>query len=283
MTSENAFPDRTQRPSEPASIKLKDRKCARADVTPSLAKLRLFIFLPLCLSLSACAVRQLQTDNDNLRTALMQNVDDQIMDNLIRGYRKLPIVQFDYGTISADVTTTLGATGNDGRTVVDTETTGVGGVLASAVSAVTKPETYSLSPSQAKKISVVMTPVNKNNEVYEAYEAFLANDGIETSPNKPPASDVHMIRRVEGQYYWVPKTKANDFFNLALVTTVKRGGSSTTDSANGGEKKVGIKPISKSTTDIPALQSKALSPPASSGDADLEDIRNELRQLRIDQ
>ena len=55
-------------------------------------------------SLSGCASAELGRDQDNLRTTLLDLYTDQLMENLVRAYNGMPIIQMDYANATATVT-----------------------------------------------------------------------------------------------------------------------------------------------------------------------------------
>lgn len=279
----------------------------------------LLLLAPACLglALTSCGTTKAKRNHDQLRTAMMKYNDDQIMDNLIRAHNGFPIMHFDITQVRAEVADTITAvigggeeivhsSGRDpsrsselvrnsaGGVVTSTLTRTVG-VAAAAGSVVTRPFNYSLTPSRVNTISVEVLPVTDKNEVYEAYEAFIALGGGDsvrdeihnTRPNYPKHSDeedaVHVGMERDGVYYWIPKKYKKEFFQLCLVASVKRGGppgsegapadAATSDAAKGAS-------ISSRKSLPNALRSQAVSPqlPKSDDTKLLKDLLEEQRK-----
>jgi hypothetical protein len=171
-----------------------------------------------------CATHQLCRDQEALRHCVLDLYTNQIMDNLIRAYNGLPIVQLDYSKLTATVTVevdpSLGATQQFTHTNLLT--------LPAATLAKTRQFVGGFSQGGAGKDNNVVTmtadPLINQDEVYKAYLTYLCiPGGLVATCDAPAPCDAHLVRRFNNMYYWVPKDHQKDFFQLALVTTVMRG------------------------------------------------------------
>jgi len=153
------------------------------------------------LVLYGCTSTQVKLDHRELRTVLMDYQDAQILDNLIRAYNGLPIMQFDFSHVSAAVTTKMTGTANGGQTLTNgsshsitntfgntgTQTlsgagvttgivnglTGTLSTVAGVTSAAVRPFSFSITPDRENVIGVEVMPVLDHNKVYAAYVRFL--------------------------------------------------------------------------------------------------------------
>jgi hypothetical protein len=175
-------------------------------------------------SLCGCAVREVQTDQDKIRCALLDLYTNQMMDNLIRAYNKMPIIQVDYA--NATSTVTVKETSSIGDMVVTTHTN-VFTAAATAMLAVTSTTLNTLSGSlgfdNQNQVSVIASPVTTSDTVYDAYDTFLAIDGSFRATPEPPASnEAHLCKQCGGVYYWIPVGYEKECLRLSLATMVQR-------------------------------------------------------------
>ncbi|RYD61865.1 MAG: hypothetical protein EOP84_35205, partial [Verrucomicrobiaceae bacterium] len=89
------------------------------------------------------------------------------MDNLVRGYERMPIMHFDYDTISAEATTSVGGKSSGGRSGKFSSETDTSGAISSTIKEITKPDLWEISPSAGDKVTLGVKPVLTNNAVYE--------------------------------------------------------------------------------------------------------------------
>ena len=138
---------------------------------------------------------------------------NQIVDNLIRASNGLPIIQVDYtnaqGTVTIQETGVLsGARSTTHATAASVVNTFMG----------------SLTGQNTNQVTLVGTPVTTHNEVYSAYLEFLSLPGsLLISDTSPPPECVHLLRKCDGKYYWIPIEYRREFLKLALLTTAQRG------------------------------------------------------------
>jgi hypothetical protein len=187
--------------------------------------MRCRLLLCLCgLTLAGCTARELCTDQDKLRCALLDLYTNQIMDNLIRAAKGLPIIQLDYLNATAQVTLKETATVSDGvaRTRSDVFT-----AVAATSLALTRSTVNTLmggaTIDHSNQLSVTAAPVTTSDAVYDAYREFLALPGsLQVSCTPPPCEAVHLCKQCGKEYYWVPVEYQKEFLALALATTAQR-------------------------------------------------------------
>jgi hypothetical protein len=169
------------------------------------------------LLLTQCTSSHVIMDHMQLRDALMDYTEEQIVDNVVRARSSMPIMHFDMDHVDAVVKTSLSASGGGGRTKVSTSdtsrsgevfrrtdldrslsrstsgsdfsssTVSMGSILATTVglatsvaSTVTQPLSWGASAGRDNTIDVQMTPVTDENAVYTAYERFVSLQGGDT-------------------------------------------------------------------------------------------------------
>jgi len=133
------------------------------------------IILVLSLSLftsAGCRTAQLKQDHQDIRDALIDLGEKQVLNNVARLVAGDAFVHVDYGTITGDVTTTTEATIAGGKD--DTDNAFGGPVTASSGIGNIK-TTYSFTGKQGNvvKLALAGTPA-RDAAVYETYFAFAA-------------------------------------------------------------------------------------------------------------
>jgi hypothetical protein len=170
---------------------------------------RLLILFLLLGANAGCAVAQAHRDQDQMRAALLDLYTNQVIDNLIRAYNRMPIIQLDYTQAQGMITVQRTANLTDSFTT----TSPVVNVLTSA-----------LGLQNTNQITINAVPVTTSNEVYDAYLEFLSiQDSLIASAEPPPAGAAHICRKCGDLYYWVPIWCRDKFFELALLSTAQRG------------------------------------------------------------
>lgn len=174
-----------------------------------------------------CRAAQLGQDQADMRQTLLHLYQDQVLDNLVRTKLKLPIAQVDYsnltGTLSQTVSATAGQTETKTNNVPAKNATGslLDTVRAYALN-------YSGTGSEVGQLTVTGQPVINSDAVYTAYVNTLKQhpEIIQeaTSNLKPEAVHLKYYFWPNRKTYYVPAANAADFFDLYLVTTVKRQG-----------------------------------------------------------
>jgi hypothetical protein len=184
----------------------------------------LLIFFLGSMASVGCAVGELRSDQDSIRTALLDLYTNQIIDNLIRAENGMPIIQLDYTNATATITVSETGSLNDGLST--TNSTALTLITAPAL-AITKTAlnvlTGSVGTTHSNQVALTASPVTTCNEVYDAYLEFLSLPGsLRTSSTSPPEGEAHICRKSGKQYYWVPVEYKRQFLGLALATTAQR-------------------------------------------------------------
>jgi hypothetical protein len=160
-----------------------------------------------------------------MRQAVLDLYSNQIMDNLVRAYIGLPMVQMDYTALTGTVTQEANATVGQEQ-VLTTERDKLG---ITTLRRFLNDAKFSLMGDEKLQLTITSNPVLNNNEVYNAYLEFISKPGRLMVTTDPPLKcQAHVVRcsclGCEGKrYYWVPCEYSTDFLRLALVTTVQRG------------------------------------------------------------
>jgi hypothetical protein len=148
-----------------------------------------------------CRARQLGSDQDRFRHALLQMQTQQIMDNLVRIHRGLPIVHMDYTQITGTVTQDAQA-----------DLTGIPSDVL-----------LGLSGKQENQLTVTGNPVIDPN-VYMAYLDFVNKENhLIVTEEPPPEGAAHLCQECCGSYYWIPAEFRIEFLELSLKVGGMRG------------------------------------------------------------
>jgi hypothetical protein len=180
---------------------------------------------------SGCRAHQLQYDQDQFRSKLMQMYTDQVMDNLIRCYNGLPFVQLDYSKVTGTVTQNNQANigGTQGAETDISSNNALGAAAAITLNLtrkLTSGQAYAWQGSQQNQLTVTADPVINDPTVYRAYLKFLDSTQdrrLMVTPDCPPPDTTLITRKVGKLYYWVPVAYRDDFRELSLRTTAMRG------------------------------------------------------------
>jgi hypothetical protein len=86
--------------------------------------------------------------------------------------------------------------------------------------------TYSVGATQVGQLTMTAQPVINTDNIYDAY-INAAKDRDFLREGQPEKDDsVHILRQkfagLKSRTYWIPESRAKDFFELYLKTTVKR-------------------------------------------------------------
>jgi hypothetical protein len=142
----------------------------------------------------------------------------------------MPFIHMDYGTITGNVTVkeTANFGGNqdlETTRVRNTFTADATGVMLASVTRFFKTFfEYGATGENTNQISMVGTPVNNIDEVYEAYFQYLKlPNALIVSDQSPPDGAAHICKKVCGRWYWVPVERRKEFLQLAMATTATRG------------------------------------------------------------
>jgi hypothetical protein len=187
-------------------------------------RILLLIFCVGSMATAGCAVGELRTDQDNIRTALLDLYTNQIMDNLIRASNGMPIIQLDYTNATATITVSECASLSDGLTTTNANTLTLITAPSLAIAKTTASIlTGNVGTTHSNQIALTASPVTTCNEVYDAYLEFLTLPGSLQSSDTPPSEGAaHICKKCGKQYYWIPVEFKKQFLGLALATTAQR-------------------------------------------------------------
>jgi len=173
---------------------------------------------------SGCLSRQVAKDGMGFRQALLDMYTDQAMDNLIRARNNMPFVQVAYRNLLVQdtdrLTGKLDATQTVGASRDQTFATGVSAVVRRSLQNV-----YALggSASRDRQMSFYADPITDKNDIYEAYLLFAHNPELLMVSDRKPTCNVHLMRKKDHQYYWIPVEAGPAFLDLVLRTAFMRG------------------------------------------------------------
>ncbi len=187
--------------------------------------MRRWLSFALCIALfvgPGCRSQQLASDQNKIRCEVLNLYTDQIMDNLIRTDQGFPIVQMDYTQLVGTVTQNGTAGVTDGYTSAATHS--LAGVVQTITHTFTNVVTFNASGYETAVLTVTANPLINNNEVYNAYIKFVNQtpSPLVKTCDPPPPGAAHICRKCGSVYYWIPTGYKNEFFRLALATTVMR-------------------------------------------------------------
>src|ERR1051325_7222360 len=125
-----------------------------------------------------CRPRVLREDQYRFRAAVLDLLEDQLIDNLIRAHKGLPIVHIDYETIGGTVTDSARADFGGQRTTTDTDDFPVfsSGKLFRVLHVMSQAVlgfNYSAGGSRQTQLAVTAKPVLDKPAVYRSYLEFL--------------------------------------------------------------------------------------------------------------
>ncbi len=175
--------------------------------------------------LGGCAAPELHRDQGKLRQVVLDLYTDQIIDNLVRAKNGLPFIHIDYATITGNVTVKETAALGGNQEGDSTKALNVATALfSSAMRAFKTVFNYSTGGENTNQVSMVGTPVNNVDEIYEAYFEYLnLPDALLVSNSKPPDCNAHLCKKFCGNWYWIPVERKKEFLQLAMATTATRG------------------------------------------------------------
>ena len=181
-----------------------------------IALLWLAALAPLC---SGCLSRQIARDGIGLRQAILDMYTDQVMDNLIRAHNNMPYVQLVYTTIQANDMDQVSANGALDQTI--TTTRDLFAAMASRVLA----NDYKAGGmgDRMRTMNFTANPITDQNDIYQRYLDFSHNSDLFVVSDCPPPCAVHIQRKCDKIYYWVPQEAGPAFLDLVLKTTFMRG------------------------------------------------------------
>jgi hypothetical protein len=161
----------------------------------------------------------------DVREALLNINRRQVMDNLIRTRKRLPVLQVDYSNMTGTVEHNAGGSFTDAFTRARTDTVAAAGSLAKGR---TNVATYVVNASEKINLSLTGQPVT-TAAVYEQYKKDADSDDflkLANCPLKPGEYHLrHDFMTEDGIETWyIPSNPANRdrFLNLYLVACANR-------------------------------------------------------------
>ena len=185
-----------------------------------------------------CRSQQLAKDQDQIRDAVLDLQTNQIMDNLIRIRKGLPIIHMDYIHMTGTVTNTGNGTLGGSQTTLTNRFLTAPATAATIRRAFTNVFNHSASATQVNQLTLTAEPVTNSSSVYNAYLKFMKDPAhlIQTSEPPPPGlallmrevtacgdSPCHHRNGCDSTYYWVPCEFNQEFFALSLNAVALRG------------------------------------------------------------
>jgi hypothetical protein len=203
-------------------------------------------FVLLAMATTGCRSQQLAHDQDHIRSAVMHLHENQIMDNLVRARKGLPILHLDYVNMTGTITQTGNAAGGGSYSAASNRFASLPASALALSRVVTGAGNLSAGATQVNQLTITAQPVNGAPEVYNAYLSFLKDpDRLREGP-QPPGCDEALIfrcyedpcpepcgtrawgswfhKRVSAKtYYWIPRQHADAFRELSVYAVAVRG------------------------------------------------------------
>ena len=175
--------------------------------------------------------------------------ENQIMDNLVRARKGLPILHLDYSNMTGTVTQTGSGTAGGSQTIASNRSTNIPALTGAIARTFTGVGSLNLAATQVNQLTITAQPLTSSPEVYTNYLAFLKDsDHLRESPCPPSCEEALIFRcyeescdscgcspplcffRASGRmrksvktYYWVPRIYADEFRKLSLYAVALRG------------------------------------------------------------
>jgi hypothetical protein len=178
----------------------------------------------LCLLLvTGCQARQLAHDSNSFRQAVISIYTEQALDNLVRARRGLPFVQMAYRDLYyQDDDTYTGSLSQD-----QTLTTRASLAVDTVFREFARLTHLGAELKRDKIMSLHADVITDQNDVYEKYLAFASDPNLLCDSDVLPKCGVHVWKKFNHSYYWVPESAGQEFLQLVLQTTFMRGPETT--------------------------------------------------------
>lgn len=163
----------------------------------------------LAIAMVGCQAASVGRHGREFREQVIATYNEQAMDNLIRAYNYQPFVQLKYSELYVSGTDTL-----DGRSDF---------TYTDAVHQITRVLGLSASGNRATQLSYHADPVIDRDDVYDRYMQFAHNPQLFQASVCQPNCPCHVVRCINGMYYYVPQWAAPAYFQLVMETSVKGG------------------------------------------------------------
>jgi len=171
-----------------------------------------------------CYRAQVRNDGNQVRGALLDMYTDQAMDNLIRAYLNLPFIQLNYHDLLVQATDQYTGTLSNAQMFSANRGYNIASTLAlSALRTVGTTFTFGGTAQRQELLSFKADPITDQNDIYDKYLEFVKNPSYFQVADKPPPFAVHLVRKYNGCYYFIPCEAAQPFLQLILGTTLQRG------------------------------------------------------------
>jgi hypothetical protein len=157
-----------------------------------------------------------------VRLALLEMYTDQAMDNLIRAHCGMPFVQMAYSDLLVQNYDSLTASASDVASREGVRNTGPLGQLVSLARTFSNQFTVIGSGRLDKTISFKANPITDRNDIYALYLAFANDPSLFCQTDKEPPCPVHIMKKCNGKYWWVPQDAGASFQQLVLQTSFLR-------------------------------------------------------------
>ena len=189
--------------------------------------LLLFLLFAVLLSL-ACQAPRMRFQGRQFREAVQDLYEDQILDNLIRAYERRPFVQLSYSDLFVQEIDKVSLNGSIGDTVTEMRDLTLGAMAnASSSRMVAADWGFGGEASRAGTLSFKAKPVTDQNQIYQAYIDFANNTDlfkvVSRRRDLPNHKLIHVWDTRHSNYYYIPKSAASDYLDLALLTTFQLG------------------------------------------------------------
>ncbi len=178
--------------------------------------------------LSGCQAQRVGLQGTHFREALLGMYTAQILDNLIRAYHDLPFVQLEFTDLFVQDVGVLGTDASMGDTVTNERSVTFSGASSRTVGrTVASPWEWNAEFKRTGTMYFHAKPITDRNQIYDAYVAFAKDPDLfvaekgTRSPSKPHHPGTEHTQ--DGWCYYVPKSAAREFLELALLTTFKHG------------------------------------------------------------
>jgi hypothetical protein len=222
-----------------------------------------------------CRSTQLANDQDHIRQAVLELHTTQIIDNLVRLDKGLPIVQLDYLHMTGTITQNEQGTFGGGQTTVSTSSEHFPAVITTSIAAFSRAFTntfsYSTQAGQTNQLTITAEPVTNNSELYNAYLEFLKDkSNLMCTKERPAPCDAIVCRSYPDPccatrswwwsdrsgsdvYYWVPTASRDAFRRLSLYAVALRVDGTTVATTAFPVKIVGVDKVEHPDPSVPAI------------------------------
>ncbi len=172
---------------------------------------------------SGCYHTQVRNDGNQVRKALLEMYTDQAMDNLIRARNNLPFIQLNYHDLLVQATDQYTGTFTNTQTFAADRSLTFIKLAASAMRTVGTNFSFGGTAQRQDLLSFKADPITDQDDIYDKYLAFARDPARFQVSDHAPRFPVHLMRKFQGCYYYIPCEYAQDFLELILQTTIQRG------------------------------------------------------------